>query len=69
MHGLKYNLLCISQPYDQGFRVLFESSYCIIFSYIGNRIKCIGLRHKIVYIVDLDHLSMENMQCLFAMNA
>ena len=67
--GLKYNLLSISQFCDKGYKVIFESSVCIITSPINEGIKFIGHRHGNIYMVDLNDLFKINMQCLVALNA
>ena len=69
MDDLKYNLLSISQFYDKGYKVSFESSLCIVTNLIDEGIKFIGHRHGNVYMVDLNDLSKINMQCLVALNA
>ena len=66
--GLKHNLLSISQFYDKGYKVIFESSLCIVTSPIDEGIKFIGHRHGNVYMVDLNDLSKINMQCLVVLN-
>ena len=52
--SLKHNLLSISQLYDKGFKVSFESLLCIVSSPIENGIILIGYRHENIYMVDLD---------------
>ena len=56
--GLKHNLLSISQLCDKGYKVVFESSMCIVTSPIDVSIRFIGHRHGNVYIVDLNDLSL-----------
>ena len=67
--GLKHNLLSISQFCDKGYKIIFESSLCIVTSPNDDGIKFVGHRHGNIYMVDLNDLSMINMQCLVAMNA
>ena len=67
--GLKHNLLSISQFCDKGYKVVFESSVCIVTSPINDGIKFIGHRHGNVYMVDLNDLAKINMQCLVSLNA
>ena len=43
--GLKHNLLSISQLYDKGFKVTFESSMCIVTSLNNDGMRFIGYRH------------------------
>ena len=66
--GLKYNLLSISQFCDKGYKVIFESSVCIVTSPINEGIKFVGYRYGNVYMIDLNDLSKINMQCLVALN-
>ena len=67
--GLKHNLLSISQFCDKGYKVIFESSVCIVTSPINEGIKFVGHRHGNVYTIDLNDPSKINMQCLVALNA
>ena len=67
--GLKHNLFSVSQFCDKGFKVVFESSMCIISSLDDNGIKFIGHRHGNIYMVDLDDLPIQKGQCLVAMEA
>ena len=69
VEGLIHNLLSISQLYDRGFSVSFKSSRCIETSSFDDSIKFIRKRYGNVYIVDLDKLKNENIQCLVAMSA
>ena len=66
--GLKHNLLSISQFCDKRYKVIFESSVCIVTSPINEGIKFVGHRHGNVYMVDLNDLSKINMQCLVSLN-
>ena len=67
--GLKHNLFSISQFCDKGFKVIFESSLCMVSSLDVDGIKFTGLRHGNIYMVDLDDLAMESGQCLVAKEA
>ena len=67
--GLKHNLLSISQFCDKGYKVIFESSVCIVTSPINEGIKFVGHRYGNVYMIDLNDLSKINMQCLVSLNA
>ena len=69
VNGLKYNLLSISQLCDKSYKVIFESSMCIVTSPLDDSTRFIGHRHGNVYIVDLDNLSIQNIQYLVAINA
>lgn len=65
---LKPNLLNISSLCDKVFKVFFELSHCIVTNSIDNSIKFIGYRYVNVYLVDLDHLLKDNIQCLVPIN-
>ena len=67
--GLKHNLLSISQFCDKGYKVIFESSLCIVTSPIDEDNKFVGHRHSNVYMIDLNDLFKINMQYLVALNA
>ena len=67
--GLKHYILSISQLYDKCYKVVFESSMCIVTSSTDASTRFIGHRHGNVYMVDLDNLSLQSMQCLMALNA
>ena len=59
--GVKHNLLSISQLYDKSYKVIFESSICIVTSPTDVSTRFIGHKHGNVYMVDLDNLSLQNM--------
>ena len=67
--GLKHNLLSISQFFDKGYKVIFESSICVITSRINEGIKFVGHRHGTVYMVDLNDLAKLDMRYLVSLNA
>ena len=67
--GLKHNLLSIRQFCDKGYKVIFESSLCIVTSSNEEGIKFVRHRHGNIYMVDLNDLFKINMQCLVALNA
>ena len=56
--GLKHNLLSISQLCDKGYKVVFESSMCIVTSPTDASTRFIGHRHGNVHMIDLDNLSL-----------
>ena len=66
---LKHNLLSISQLCDRGFKVLFESSMCIVSSSLDSCIQFVGHRLGNVYMVDLNDLAMRSTTSLMATNA
>ena len=59
--SLKHNLVSISQFCDKGYKVIFESSFCIVTSPIDEGIKFVGHRYGNVYMVDLNDLSKINL--------
>ena len=65
---MKHNLLSISQFCDKDFKVIFESSLCIVSSLNDSDVKFIGHSHGNIYMVDLDDLPMRDGQCLVTMN-
>ncbi|GAV82103.1 hypothetical protein CFOL_v3_25556, partial [Cephalotus follicularis] len=58
--GLKHNLLSISQLCDKDFRVILESTHCVVISIITNTSKFIGFRHDNVYIAHLNNLHAQD---------
>ena len=68
VQGLKHNLLSISQLCDKGYRVIFESSHCLVVDINNNKTKFIGTRQGNVYKVDLNDLVSQNIKCLVSMN-
>ena len=69
VEDLMHNLHSISQLYDRSFNFSFKSSHCIVTSPFDDSIKFLGKRHRNVYIVDLNELKKENIECLIAINA
>ena len=67
--SIKHNLLSINQLCDKDYKVIFKSSMCIVTSPSDVSTRFIGYRYGNVYMVDLDNLSIQNMQYLVAMNA
>ena len=51
--GLKHNILSISQLGDKGFKVIFESSHCIIKDSQNDKIIFMGHRNENVYTIDI----------------
>ena len=52
VEGLTHNLLSISQFCDQGYRVVFELSHCIIKGYTSDKIiLTIERHHDIIYYI------------------
>ncbi|KAK8366904.1 hypothetical protein V6Z12_A02G149000 [Gossypium hirsutum] len=51
VNGLKHNLLSISQLYDKGLNVIFESNGCKIIDIASNNIMLVGHRIGNIYIV------------------
>ena len=65
----KKRSLSISQFCDKDFKVIFESSMYIVTNLNNDGIRFIGHRHGNIYMIDLDDLSIQNIQCLVVMNA
>jgi hypothetical protein len=63
VHGLKHNLLSISQLCDKGYRVIFESTHCMVVESSTNEVKFLGKRQGNVYVIHLDEL-FDNDICL-----
>ena len=53
--NLKHNLLSISQLYDKGYRIIFDSSSCKIEDTTSNRVILMGSRNDNVYTIDIEH--------------
>ena len=65
--NLKHNLLSISQLCDKGYRVIFESSKCLIENVCNNEVVFFGDRSENVYTIYIEKLTCKN-QCLSALN-
>ena len=61
---LTHNLLSISQFFDQGYRVVFEPSQCIIKDSTSNKIILTARRHDNTYVLYLDDLLDQNVKRL-----
>ena len=59
--SLKHNLLSISKFCDKGYKVIFESSFCIVTNPNDEGIKFVGHRHGNIYMIDLNDLFKINM--------
>ena len=66
--GLKYNLISISQLYDRGYKVSFESSLCIVTNSSDNSTIFIENRQGNICMIDLNDITIVN-HCLVADNA
>ena len=64
VEGLTHNLLSISQFCDQGYRVVFEHSRCIIKDSTSDKIILIARRHDNTYVLCLDDLLDQNVKWL-----
>ena len=62
-------MLSISQLCDKNFDVAFKAELCCVSCLISNNIIFTGHRNRNVYMVDLDNLSMNKMQCLVVDNS
>ena len=69
VEGLKHNLLSISQLCDKNFNVSFKSSICYVACSITNNVIFSRYRNENVYVVDLDNIDINNLQCLIVNNA
>ena len=65
--GLKHNLLSISQLGDKGFKVIFESSHCIIKDSQNDKIIFMGHRNENVYTIDISKYVGHN-RCFSSMH-
>ena len=64
VEGLTHNFLSISQFCDQGYRVMFEPSQCIIKDSTTDKIIPIARRRDNTYVLYLDDLVNHNVKCL-----
>ena len=62
--GLTHNLLSISQFCDQGYKVVFEPSQCVIEDSIINKIILTTRSHNNTYVLYLDDFLDENVKFL-----
>ena len=65
--GLKHNLLSISQLCDKGFKVIFESSHCIIKDSQNDKIIFMGHRNENIYTIDISKYESHN-RCFSSMH-
>ena len=65
--GLKHNFLRISQLCDKGFKVIFESSHCIIKDSQSDKIIFMGHRNENVYTIDISNFEGHN-RCFSSMH-
>ena len=64
VEGLTHNLLSISQFCDQGYKVMFEPSRCIIKDSTLDKIVLNAKRCDYTYALYLDNLLDQNIRCL-----
>ena len=64
VEGLKHSLLRVSQLYDKGYLVSFDSQKCLIEHKHDTNIKHTGFRVNNVYMIDLSQ-KLDNNQCFF----
>ena len=64
VEGLTHNLMSISQFCDQGYKVVFEPSKCIIKDSTSNKIILTTKRSDNTYVLYLDNLLDHNLKCL-----
>ena len=65
--NLKHNLLSISQSCDKGYKIIFESSRCLIENVCNGEVVFIGDRHNNVYTIDIEKHSNQN-HCFSVLN-
>jgi len=65
--NLKHNLLSISQLCDKGFKVIFESNYCMIKD-TNDKMLFIAYRVDNVYTIDFNDICSQDVKCLAAIN-
>ena len=65
--GLKHNLLSISQLCDKGFKVIFESSHCIIKYFQNDKIIFMGHRNENIYTIDISKYEGHD-RCFYIMH-
>ena len=58
--SLKHNLLSISQLCDKGYKVIFESSKCLIENACSKEVIFIGERKDNVYIINIEKYSHQD---------
>ena len=61
---LTHNLLSISQLCDQGYKVMFEPSRCIVNDSTSDQIILTTERHDNTYVLYLDDLLDQHVKCL-----
>ena len=66
VEGLKHNLLSISQLCDKGYKIVFDSSHCIIEDKNSSQVKLMGNRVDNIYMISLDDTSSHNLKCLLS---
>ena len=62
--GSKHNLLSINQLCDKGFKVIFESSHCIIKDSQNNKIIFVVHRNENVYTIDISKYEDRCFSCM-----
>ena len=63
VHGLKHNLLSISQLCDKSLRIIFDDSTCDVLDTKINTCVLSGFREKNVYMIDILNIQC-NATCL-----
>ena len=64
VHGLKHNLLSISQLCDLGYKIVFERDTCLIYNHDMSNILFRGFRNNNIYVLSMN-IETEN-HCLVA---
>ena len=61
--GLRFNLPSISQLYDKGNLVTFDSTYCMLKSRESKKINIYSPRIDNVYAIDINDIPSSNLAC------
>ena len=64
VEGLKHNLLSISLLSDKGLKITFDNNCCLICNAKNGEIIHVGKRIGNIYMLDIEHASIHNMNCL-----
>ena len=67
VEGLKHNLLSISQLCDKGYRIVFDTTCCLIQDKNNSEAKLVGKRVDNIYMISLDDTS-HDLKCLVCSN-
>ena len=68
VEGLKKKLLSVSQFYDKGNQVIFNTSQCLVINQINKQVKLVRKRINNTYMIDLDPKIALNSSCFISLN-